>query len=122
MTPARYDIAIRHGAPFGFRFQLLDDADQVVDLTGYTIVLQFRRDYATEEIVFEMSDANGRIVAEDDSWISVSGTKDDSKALPVLRPGMSVVTKYVYDLKLSKDDDVLFPLEGVGLVSPEVTR
>lgn len=122
MMPVRYDIKIKHGAPFGFRFRLLDNTGAVVDLTDYAVEIQFRRDFETEEILFEMSKTNGRIVSEADGWNAVSGTKEDSESLPIVRTIVPSTTRFVYDAKASKDADVLFPLSGSVLVAWEITR
>lgn len=119
MTAANLYITIEQGATFRHSLALKAGAGAsapALNLTGYSARMQLRADYSAQDVLLELSTANGRITITPltgllDLLISAADTAllDFNKAL--------------YDLEVeSANGEVTRILQGVVTLSKEVTR
>lgn len=107
-----YELTIDQGSTFSMRIELKDYfSNDPLDLTDYTARSQIRKNYDSTEsknFVVTIADAaNGNISMS----MSSSNTAN-------LKPG-----RYVYDLEIEDLENVVTRvLQGVAIVSPQVTR
>lgn len=117
MTPASVDLTIYQGATFSreFRWQTGTPAADV-NLTGYTARMQIRRKLTDEDVVLELTTANGGIVITNAAQgrFTLNATATQTEALEI-RSG-------VYDVEFVSGATVTRLLQGAVTVSPEVTR
>lgn len=111
MPASRYDITIEQGATFAVQLTLRLNSTQALDLTGYSIRSQMRKDFAdSTPINFTISNRND----PQGSFVLGMSATDTG----VLEP-----RKYFYDLEIeSPGGTVSRALEGTVTVKPEVTR
>ena len=62
MAAATYDFEIEQGATLNKPFVWKDGTNAAVNLTGYAAKMQVRRSVASDELLMELSTANGGIV------------------------------------------------------------
>ena len=108
-TPGKLDITCYQGATFDKKLVWSIDGTPV-DLTTYTAAMQVRKTHPTEEYTFEF----GEITLNDEGEILIEATADETANIPA--------REYVYDLELTNGEVVTRLVEGVFLVTPEVTR
>lgn len=104
------NIVIDQGSDFSTEIDVLDEAGEPVDLTGYTGAAQMRKHYTSSTA----TDFNVSINA-------VAGTV----TLSMNAATSSTVTpgRYVYDCELTSSSNVVSRLvEGIVTVTPQVTR
>lgn len=61
-TPAKYNIAVYEGASFRKRFVWKGKNARPTNLTGYSAILRVRATVDSEDVLLELSTANGGIV------------------------------------------------------------
>lgn len=116
MAAAQYDFEIEQGATLRKPFVWKDSTGAVVNLTGYTAKMQVRRSVASEEVLLELSNVNGRIAitpleGKVELIFSAATTEDID-----WRRGK-------YDLELTAADGTVTRLiEGEISISREITR
>ena len=108
-TPGKLNITCYQGATFDKKLVWSIDGTPV-DLTSYTAAMQVRKTHPTEEYTFEF----GEITLNDEGEILIEATADETANIPA--------REYVYDLELTNGETVTRLIEGVFLVTPEVTR
>ena len=108
-TPGKLDITCYQGATFDKKLVWSIDGTPV-DLTNYTAAMQVRKTHPTEEYTFEF----GEITLNDEGEILIEATAEETANIPA--------REYVYDLELTNGETVTRLVEGVFLVTPEVTR
>ena len=119
MTPVEYDITIYAGSYFTLPLEWqTGDPPIGVDLTGCVIRMQIRKTVTSEEILYELTTENNRIIADDLSIgkFTLSIPSRDSENFDFYRG--------VYDL------EVVYPsgspeyriLQGSVTINPNVTR
>ncbi len=108
-TPGKLNITCYQGATFDKKLFWSVDGTPV-DLTSYTAAMQVRKTHPTEEYTFEF----GEITLNDQGEILIEATADETASIPA--------REYVYDLELTNGETVTRLIEGVFLVTPEVTR
>lgn len=125
--PGVTDLTCFQGAQFVQRLEWKDDQDppQPIDLTGYTARMQVRRLRNSDEILLELTTADGRITLGDptptDGVIILEIDATDTAALPATPSDR----KWRYDLELIPGGDpeaVRRLLMGKFIVDLEVTR
>jgi hypothetical protein len=107
-----YEITIDQGCSFAMTIELKDYFNnEPLDLTFYSARSQLRKNHNSSEgtnFDVSISDASNGV-------ISLSMTSSDTSDL---KPG-----RYVYDLEIEDEDNfVTRVIQGVAVVSPEVTR
>ncbi len=115
MAAGIYNFICEQGATFTRVLNATDDANDPIDLTGYTARMQVRRDLDATGILIELTTENGRITlggATGDITLTIDA--DDTSAIP--RPG-------VYDLELESDSGIVIRLlKGAFTLDSEVTK
>jgi hypothetical protein len=113
--PGQYDILAPQGATFSETYTYKLNGSPV-DLTSYTARMQVRRTPSTDTKTLDLTTENGAIVL---------GGALGTIAVTVSATAMAAVSsgKYRYDLEVVSSGGVVTRLlEGVFVVSPEVTR
>jgi hypothetical protein len=105
------NLTIDQGTTFSISIELSDAIDNPLDLTEYTIRAQLRKSYGSNTFT-EFSTSSGD--NPENGVITLSLTSEQTTSL---RPG-----RYVYDIEIENDDEVVRVLEGIITVTPEVTR
>ena len=108
-TPGKLNITCYQGATFDKKLVWRIDGEPV-DLTTYTAAMQVRKTHPPEEYTFEF----GEITLNNEGEILIEATADETANIPA--------REYVYDLELTNGETVTRLIEGVFLVTPEVTR
>lgn len=104
------NLQIDQGADFSTEIDVLDEAGNPVDLTGYTGAAQMRKHYTS-------STATNFTVTIDQFGGSVTLFMSAATSANVT-PG-----RYVYDCELTSSSNVVSRLvEGIVTVTPQVTR
>jgi hypothetical protein len=118
MEPAKYDLPAKAGTTYRKSFNFMDAEEVALDFTGYTARMQLRLALDSVDPALELTTENGRISIEDGT-VSLY-IEDDQTTL--LAPDF-VKVNYVYDIELvAPSGDIVSPLYGKFIVSPEVTR
>lgn len=114
MPATKLNLPVEQGANFIKSFTLKDSKRRPINLTGYTARMQVRPSVASEQVIVELSTANGKIVIT--PLIGLVKLQLTAAETQVLSSG-------VYDLELvDASGFVIRLLEGKFTVSPEVTR
>jgi len=111
MNTAKYNLSIQSGETYSKQFKLVGANGVPFDLTDYTLSSVIKDDYAnvSASAIFSvpvLDAANGIF----------------NLLLAPVSSSLLTGSCYYYDIKLQKDDIVLYPLEGKVTVSPSVTR
>lgn len=116
MSVARWNIEVDQRATLSEVHTWYDANNQLVDLTGYSALMEVRTDPASAAVVFSASTANGRVLLG-----GTAGTVELNVPASVTQ-GLDPEVSYVYDLTLtSSAGDVTRLLDGVLTVSVAVT-
>jgi len=115
MTAANLDFVIEQGATFRYRL-IIQQGGVPADLTGYTVRMQVRRSYKVEQLLLELTEANGRLtLTPEEGRIDMLITAEDTEEL-TFKDG-------VYDMEIeSVGGQVTRILQGIVTLSPEITR
>jgi hypothetical protein len=116
------EIQIDQGATFLLPFQVVDESDVAVSLTGATIRGQIR---ATPQSATVIETFTGTVTSAGDGEGQVSLSAAETAAIPVdaSEAGQRAITTYVYDVEIVyADTTVQRILEGPCFISPEATR
>jgi hypothetical protein len=104
------NLQIDQGADFSTEIDVLDDAGEVVDLTGYSGAAQMRKHYTSStstNFTVAVNAPAGTVTLSMNAVTSANVT-----------PG-----RYVYDCELTSSSNVVSRLvEGIVTVTPQVTR
>lgn len=113
---AEYNFTIPQGSDVTLPITLKDEHDAVMNLTGYTVAMQLRRQKNSRTAIDTLTTANGRA--------SVDGTHGKfTLAFPHAVTEGYPATRLVYDIEItSTQNERTRILEGVITVTPEVTR
>lgn len=116
MAAAEYDFDIEQGATLTKPIVWKDSTGTVVNLTGYTAKMQVRRSVASDEVLLELSSANGKIAI----------TPVQGKVELIFSAATTAAIDWrrgKYDLELTAADGTVTRLiEGEISVSKEITR
>mgnify|MGYP000629649786 FL=1 len=120
-APARYNFRVFQGQTWNDTIAFTNDADDTpIDLTGFTARMQVRADITDANVILELTTGNGKLViatpANGQLQFNVSAT--DMAALPCNYDYQA----WPYDLELVNGSVVSRKLEGMVIISPEVTR
>lgn len=109
------DLDIDQGAHYSRIFQLFDALELIIDVTGCTAKMQFRRTAQSAHVLLEASTDNGKlVVGTTDGNVTLTLTATDTAALK---------NDCAYDCKLTFTDGTeVRAFEGVAKVNPAVTR
>lgn len=114
-TPGSLDFSILQGATFNVTLTWRDDADALINLTGYTARMDVRATLEESVPEITLNTTNGRIVLG-----GAAGT------IQLLVPATDTAAldagNYVYDLELVTGSTVTRLIEGAVVVDREVTR
>lgn len=109
MTTAKIPLIINQGTTFTSQFQILDDDDVALDLSGYSARSQLRRYYESNSYV------SFTVLVANSGTVSLSLSSDQTANL--------ISGRYVYDVELlDTSNNVSRIIEGIVTVTPEVTR
>lgn len=116
MPAATYDFDIEQGATFSKTITWKDADGNPINLTGYTARMQFRKNKAATDILFNATSSNGKLLLGGSAGtIDINIAAADTAAFDFSRA--------VYDIELqSSGGTVTRLLEGAVNVSKEVTR
>lgn len=116
MPAANYELKIEQGADFIKSFVLKNPDNSVKDLTGHTARMQIRQYVFSDEVLFEATTENGKLLINvGTGTVQMRFTNTDTGSLSVKRG--------VYDLELiDSTGQVIRLIEGNVLISREVTR
>jgi len=102
------NLVIDQGADFNSSFTFTDDTDELIDFTSYTANSQIRKTYAsTTAYNFQVNLANNGVIT-----LSMN-----SASTSTLSAG-----RYVYDLEVEYGGIRSRLVEGIVIVTPQVTR
>jgi hypothetical protein len=107
------DITIKQGATFEMVVNWRDSDGDLVNLTGYSARMQGRATYASTATLFSL-------VSGTEITLTTPGVI--SIVIPAATTAAFTPGNYVYDLEMVNGATVYRILEGVCIVSPEVTR
>jgi hypothetical protein len=104
------NLVIDQGATFSVSIDIMDDDDQVIDLTGYTGAAQIRKHFtSSNSVAFTVT------TAPVDGVVTLSLTANQTSGL--------IAGRYVYDVELTNSSNVISRVvEGIVTVTPQVTR
>ena len=113
---ATYNFTIPQGASLSLPITLKDADDNVINLTGYSVAMQIRKQKTAKDAVDTLTTANSRItLAPVQGKFTLVFPHSVTEDFPSGR--------LVYDVEItSGDDERTRILEGVITVTPEVTR
>lgn len=116
MVAAKYNFLCEQGAKFERVLTLTDPEGEALDLTGYSIAMQVRRDVRSDTVVVELSTEGGEITIGEDGQITLF--------LPATVTA-ELESDGVYDLELVPPSGPEYAekvLRGLFRVEREVTR
>lgn len=116
MAAGVYKMIIEQGANLRYVFNYTDSAGTAINLTGYTVRMQVRATKAQTTTLLDI--ANGAGISITDAAAGQI-TLDVPAATTAALPGD---TLGVYDIELVNGSTVTRFLEGVAVISGEVTR
>jgi len=116
VTPAKVDLTIYQGSDFNQVVTFLQtDGGDPVNLTGLTGRMQIRKNKFTDNIVMDLTTANGRLTFGGTNGV-VTMTLSAAETATILTDG-------VYDLEfVTSATSASRWLEGLIILSKEVTR
>lgn len=104
----KLNIVIDQGSTFSSEITVLDDNDEPVDFTGYTANSQMRKSFSSSTAyAFTVAASNAGV-------ITLSMNAATTNAISAGR--------YVYDLEVESGGIRSRLIEGIAVVSPQVTR
>lgn len=104
------NIVIDQGSDFTYTFELSDDNDQLIDLTGYTGNAAFRKHYTSLQVY-----TFGVDIDEVNSEVTLSMNAATSANIAYGR--------YVYDCELTDSSNVVSRIvEGIVTITPRVRK
>lgn len=116
MPASSYDVYIEQGATFNLALVWRDNANALVNLTGYTARMQVRKRITDAVPLLDLNTTNGKITLGGTAGtIAITANAAQTAAL--------TDKQGVYDLELvAADGTVVRLLQGDVTISPEVTR
>ena len=105
------NLYIDQGATYNAIVQVFDDDDNPFNLTGYTANAQIRKNYSSSSVSAEFT---ANVLSISNGTISLSLTSSQTGNLKYGR--------YVYDVEITSNLNILRPIEGIVVVYPQVTR
>lgn len=121
-TAAYLDIEIDQGSTFELQATVKDNDRNPVSLALATVAGKLRESPESAAAIVAFT---GTIVSEEDGQFKVTLSAAQTAAIPVTASGNGKrkLTKYLYDIEITfGDGTVQRVLEGLALVSPEVSR
>lgn len=108
VSHVKTNLTIDQGSTFSNTIVLLDDNDELLDVTGYAANGQLRKNYASSNSVsFTMELSNGSLVY----------------SLTANQTANIIAGRYVYDIKLTAANNYVSRIrEGIVTITPQVTR
>lgn len=131
---ANYDITAPQGSDFSVHIRYLNENDTPVDLTGYSAKMQVRRSYELDGVLGEFTSSPfGATVGLTGSYggitlnCSIEGSTGYTGGILLTVKGVGMgnmpIGRFVYDLKISKDQESVRLVEGRFDTAPgSVTR
>jgi hypothetical protein len=116
MPAATYDFEIEQGTTLLKPIQWKDSAGNPVNMTGYTARMQIRKSVSSDEVLLELTTANGKLsIAPSTGTVTMIFSATTTAAI--------TWTRGKYDLEVvSYDGTVTRLIEGEITVSKEITR
>jgi hypothetical protein len=119
-----YELLINQGATLNFILSIKDSNNDQIDFTGHTFRGQIRKSAASPDILASFT-FSVRNQTTSTGVVDVSLSAAETSAIPVAtssRPEKRLTT-YAFDIESeSSDGHVTRWLEGLAIVSPEVTK
>lgn len=116
MVAAKYNFVCEQGSKFERVLTLKDPEGEPLDLTGYSIVMQVRRDIRSDTVVVELSSEGGEITIGEDGQITLF--------LPASTTA-DITSDGVYDIELIPPSGANYAekvLRGLFRLEREITR
>jgi hypothetical protein len=110
-----FDLTINQGETFNLTVTWTDSAGSPINLTGYTARLQVRETYSSTATVVSLTSGAGITLGGAAGTIAIVIAASTTAALTAPFSG-------VYDLELVNSSVVTRLLQGVAVVTPEVSR
>lgn len=116
---ASYDIKIEQGSTYTLSIEILnmlpDSTETIRDLTGYTVRCQFRPNYTSSNILYDLStEGSISIISPLEGIIEMN--------IPAVDTQEFKFTTAKYDVEIELDGVVTRIIEGDVKVYPNVTR
>lgn len=109
----RTGLTIPQGVHWGIAWPITQDGEPL-DLTGWTVKAQIRKNIESDTVLYEWSNAAGNV------------TVNDSQVTLLVSPATSTAWTWergVYDVELTSPSAIVYRIAaGPVYVSPEVTR
>lgn len=118
MAAGEYNITIEQGAVFRKVLTWTDSEDAPINLTGYTALMQIRKEDTGGDVIIELSTLNDKIVI----------TPAEGKIelfIPATETAEFSFDSAYYDLELippSEEDETVRLLQGKVTLSTEITK
>lgn len=113
--PAKHNFYVYRGATFSEQIEWKDESGTPVNLTGFTARLHMRETLEATDPFLTLTTENG--------GISLGGVAGTIQLLASATQTTAITaTSGVYDLELVSGANVTRLLEGLVIISPEVTR
>lgn len=113
MVPGKLDLICPQGATFSKVFQLFDNNDVPMDLSGYTADMQARDSYSSKRQLFQIDTNSGIVISGNEITITIPYSVTET-----FIPG-----KYVWDIEITSAGMTRSRLlEGTLTVTAGITR
>jgi hypothetical protein len=113
--PAKHNFYVYRGATFSEQIEWKDESGTPVNLTGFTARMHMRETLEAADPFLTLTTENGGItLGEVAGTIQLLASATQTTAI--------TATSGVYDLELVSGANVTRLLEGLVIISPEVTR
>lgn len=124
MAAASLDLTIEQGTTFKRVLTIKDDLDALIDLTGETFRGQIRKTPSSTTIVATFTcTLRNQVTNKGEVEILISAA--DTALIPLASQSkpLIVAENFVYNIERVKTDSTVSRiLEGIAIVSPEVTK
>ena len=113
--PVKRDFVVPQGVTYPVKMRYLDANDAVIDLSGYSVQAQLRKQYDQAVADVDCTIANGKAFLDVDNYFGFTLSPSDTSAL--------AATTYFFDIIVtSSGGDVTRAMEGTISITPEVTK
>lgn len=113
--PAKHNFYVYRGATFSEQIEWKDESGTPVNLTGFTARMHMRETLEAADPFLTLTTENG--------GITLGGVAGTIQLLASATQTTAITaTSGVYDLELASGANVTRLLEGLAIISPEVTR
>lgn len=105
------NLYIDQGATFSAVIQVFDEDGDFFNLTGFSVASQIRKTYTSSSVSATFT---AQVLGAANGTINLSLTHSQTAGLKAGR--------YVYDVEITKNEQIMRAAEGIVVVYPNVTR